>query len=282
MAKARTYVPRMTSRTRSPDIPPRSHVDGQDQPARSRPAALALTALAALVCSAIVTQVFLAGLGLLVDPGYLAWHTGFVHLIELAVLVMAVVAVFTRRGLGLAGLSLVTLVLIGTQYALIHGVSGPWRALHAVNAFVLFGVSWTIARRAANLASTAAGTRASTGVGLAVLVLSGLSVFVAGTLPHGSAAGQSPATATDSTTVPEASPLGADVFAQTCSGCHGANGQGGVGPRLAGNDDLKDRSFVEKRVREGDGIMPAFDGRLSEEQIEAVVDHVRSSWGNGD
>ena len=50
---------------------------------------MALTALAALVCSAVVTQVFLAGLGLLVDPSYLAWHSSFVHLIELAVFVMS-------------------------------------------------------------------------------------------------------------------------------------------------------------------------------------------------
>ena len=32
--------------------------------------------------------------------------------------------------------------------------------------------------------------------------------------------------------------------------------------------------------RTGDGIMLAFGGRLSDGQIDAVVDHVRSSWGN--
>lgn len=271
----------MTSEAQIPDPQPLSTAAKQGQHRRTRPTALTLAALAALVCSAVVTQVFLAGLGLLVDPSYLAWHSSFVHLIELAVLVMVVVAAFTRRGIGLAGLSLVTLVLIGTQYALIHGADGPWRALHAVNAFVLFAITWTIARRAAKLATTDSDGRASAGIGLVVMVLSGLSVFMAGTLPHGSAAAQSPTSTTQEVTSEAADTgLGAEVFAKTCSGCHGANGQGGVGPRLAGNDDVRDRAFVERRVRDGGGIMPAFDGGLSDDQIEAVVDHVRSSWGN--
>ncbi len=247
---------------------------------RRRPAAFALTALAALVCSAVVTQFFLAGLGLLVDPRYLAWHSSFVHVIELSVIVMTVVALLTRRGAGLAGLSLVTLALIGVQYYLIHALDGPWRALHVVNALVLFCASWMIARRAARLATLQAGDRRGLGVGLAVLVLSGTFVFVAGSLPGGSAVAQSPGTTTRSAR-PDAQ-LGAQVFAQTCSGCHGDSGEGRVGPRLAGNDRLRDKEFVERRVREGEGIMPAFEGRLSDEQIEAVVAHVRSSWGNGD
>lgn len=251
---------------------------------------MALTALAALVCSAVVTQVFLAGLGLLVDPSYLAWHSSFVHLIELAVFVMFLLAAFVG-GARLAGLSAITLLLISTQYAFIHGFDGPARALHAVNALVLFAVSWATARQAAAKVVEANAMRAGRSgrpasgagavLGLSITLLASAFIVVTSILPHGAAAaqggGEPGATAAAST---ETSELGATVFAQNCAGCHGASGQGGVGPRLADNDDLSDRAFVEKRVREGESIMPAFDGRLTDEQIAAVVEHVRASWGN--
>ncbi len=271
-------------------VPQAAPADGRDAAIRRRPAPRGLyplTVLAALICSAIVTQVFFAGLGLLVDPSYLSWHTGFVHVIEPAVIVMGVLALLTRGATGLAGLSFVTLLLIATQYALIYAFDGPWRALHAVNALVLFALTWTIARRAASQLTAAARPRVDAGLGLGVTLLAAASILIAGTLPHGNASAQS-ATATarlEATSRSEAaSPadlaLGAKVFAQSCSGCHGANGQGSVGPRLAGNDDLSDRGFVERRVREGGGIMPAFGGRLSDDQVASVVAFVRSSWGN--
>ncbi len=87
---------------------------------------------------------------------------------------------------------------------------------------------------------------------------------------------------------------GARVFAQNCSGCHGVAGKGQPGyfPPLAGNGDiLKDRMFPVLVVLHGisgpidvsgqkfDGAMPAFD-HLSDADIAAVVNHVRSSWGN--
>lgn len=257
----------------------------------SRTGLRVLTALAALVCSAVVTQVFLAGLGLLVEPRYLAWHSSFVHIIELAVIAMVVVALLARGGARLAGLSAFTLLLIGTQYALIHGFDGPIRALHAVNAFALFAASWTIARQSAAKAAEAAAipaggtrraaSRSSAGLGAYIALLAGASILLAGMLPLDGAApqsGEEPGAIADVGT--EGPELGASVFSQNCAGCHGASGQGAVGPRLAGNDDLRDRAFVERRVREGEGIMPAFAGRLSDEQIAAVVDHVTSSWGN--
>ncbi len=250
---------------------------------------MALTVLAALVCSAVVTQVFLAGLGLVVDPGYLAWHSSFVHVIELAVIVMVVLAVFVG-GVRIAGLSAVTFLLIGTQYALIHGFDGPVRALHAVNALVLFAVSWAIARQAAARAAEARargaaavrseGSRTIAGLGLSVALMAAAFIFIASILPGGSLAAHGASDPSAAAHSAEGTALGASVFAQNCAGCHGASGQGAVGPRLAGNEDLADRAFVETRVREGEGIMPAFRGRLSDEQIAAVVDHVRSSWGN--
>jgi cytochrome c551 len=72
---------------------------------------------------------------------------------------------------------------------------------------------------------------------------------------------------------------GAAVYSDGCAGCHGANGQGGVGPRLADGrvverfPDIDDQIAV---VTDGRGGMPSFDGRLSADEIAAVVDYTRA------
>ena len=78
---------------------------------------------------------------------------------------------------------------------------------------------------------------------------------------------------------PSASANGAQLFAQNCSGCHGAQGQGGVGPKL--NDGraklLYSTAAAEATfVKRGGGSMPAFATRLSDAQIDAVVEFTRS------
>lgn len=73
----------------------------------------------------------------------------------------------------------------------------------------------------------------------------------------------------------------ADKGAIACAGCHGANGQGGVGPKLAGDDKiLKDPAYVYTIVANGKGGMPAFAGKLDDRQIYAVANYVLHSWGN--
>lgn len=87
---------------------------------------------------------------------------------------------------------------------------------------------------------------------------------------------------------------GSDVFQHNCATCHGAKGQGQPGyfPPLAGNADLlKDRAFpvlvvlnglsgpIEVNGKSYDGAMPAFD-HLSDADIAAVVNFIRTSWGN--
>jgi mono/diheme cytochrome c family protein len=74
---------------------------------------------------------------------------------------------------------------------------------------------------------------------------------------------------------------GAQVFISAgCVGCHGANGEGGVGPALAGNPEVDDATYVVNRIIHGGGIMPAFGDQLSDEEIAAVATYVRNSWGN--
>ena len=73
---------------------------------------------------------------------------------------------------------------------------------------------------------------------------------------------------------------GAEVFATVgCSACHGANGEGGIGPALAGNADLANAALVINQILVGGGVMPPF-AQLTDDQIAAVANYVRTSWGN--
>jgi mono/diheme cytochrome c family protein len=70
---------------------------------------------------------------------------------------------------------------------------------------------------------------------------------------------------------------GAAVFSQACASCHtfepaGANGT--IGPPLDGIDLSKDE--IATQVRNGGGGMPAFEGQLSDAEIDAVSDFVES------
>lgn len=88
---------------------------------------------------------------------------------------------------------------------------------------------------------------------------------------------------------------GAALFAALCAACHQANGQGlpGVFPPLAGSEWVRGQptttaAIVLHGIQGGltvkgiryQGAMPAFGGQLSDEQIAAVLTHVRSQWGN--
>ncbi|MGD9739212.1 MAG: cytochrome c [Bauldia sp.] len=75
-------------------------------------------------------------------------------------------------------------------------------------------------------------------------------------------------------------PDGAAVYTANCAGCHGANGEGGVGPALAGNAALADNALVINQILHGGEIMPPFMDTLTDDEIAAVANHIRSSWGN--
>ncbi len=65
-------------------------------------------------------------------------------------------------------------------------------------------------------------------------------------------------------------PEGADLYAADCSSCHGANGQGNIGPALTELTE-SDIPEIETKVRDGGGGMPSFADTLSEEQIASVA-----------
>lgn len=84
------------------------------------------------------------------------------------------------------------------------------------------------------------------------------------------------------TMVPECGPTGADgaaVYAQNCAGCHGPQGEGSANaPRLQGVS-AHGAEYVTNIVTNGRGGMPAWAGRLTAEEIAAVVNYVMAFPG---
>ena len=76
--------------------------------------------------------------------------------------------------------------------------------------------------------------------------------------------------------------VAADVlYAQHCASCHGIDGSGGQGPRLAGTMTVlyPDPLDQEAVVREGSTGMPAFADVLSDRDIASVVRFTRNRLG---
>jgi len=62
---------------------------------------------------------------------------------------------------------------------------------------------------------------------------------------------------------------GESVYGQQCAGCHGANGEGGFGPALAGNELLYRPAEFGKVVHEGRDSMPPFP-QLADDKLVAI------------
>ena len=86
-------------------------------------------------------------------------------------------------------------------------------------------------------------------------------------------------------------PDGAALFASTCSRCHGAKGTGGppLGDGQPAPRNLTDSAFqasktdaeLEATIKNGkNGFMPSFKAVYSDEQVRALVRHVRTLKGH--
>lgn len=73
---------------------------------------------------------------------------------------------------------------------------------------------------------------------------------------------------------------GALLFTANCAVCHGSQGGGGLGPALAGDQNLQNADYVIGKVLLGGGGMPPFSTRLTAPEIANVASFVRTSWGN--
>lgn len=80
---------------------------------------------------------------------------------------------------------------------------------------------------------------------------------------------------------------GKAIYMQYCVACHGADGKGNNGlaanyvddkTRLAQPDEVLIKSI--KEGKQGDvGVMPPWGGTLNDDQIKAVLDHIRAEYG---
>jgi mono/diheme cytochrome c family protein len=74
------------------------------------------------------------------------------------------------------------------------------------------------------------------------------------------------------------------IYRTVCQGCHMANAQGAGGagayPALANNPKLAEAEYPVLVVVNGAKGMPPFGKLLGDEQVAAVVNYVRSHFGN--
>jgi mono/diheme cytochrome c family protein len=74
------------------------------------------------------------------------------------------------------------------------------------------------------------------------------------------------------------------IYRTVCRGCHMANAQGAVGagayPALANDPKLAEAGYPVLVVVNGSKGMPPFGKLLDNEQVAAVVNYVRSHFGN--
>jgi mono/diheme cytochrome c family protein len=78
---------------------------------------------------------------------------------------------------------------------------------------------------------------------------------------------------------------GEALFKNVCAGCHMPDAKGaagaGVYPALAANAKLRIAGYPIAMVMNGRKAMPSFGPMMDDEQIAAVVNYVRTNFGNG-
>jgi mono/diheme cytochrome c family protein len=75
---------------------------------------------------------------------------------------------------------------------------------------------------------------------------------------------------------------GQQLFTANCASCHtlaaaGANGR--VGPNL--DELMPSADLVANQTTNGGGAMPAFGGKLSEDEIRQIAEYVEANAGSG-
>jgi mono/diheme cytochrome c family protein len=77
---------------------------------------------------------------------------------------------------------------------------------------------------------------------------------------------------------------GESLYKNVCQGCHMADGKGANGagrfPSLASDPNLATGHYAVAIVVNGSRAMPPFGTRMSNDQIAAVVNYVRTHFGN--
>jgi mono/diheme cytochrome c family protein len=77
---------------------------------------------------------------------------------------------------------------------------------------------------------------------------------------------------------------GEELFANVCRACHMSDGKGAVGagtyPSLAGNRNLEASGYPLDVVVNGRRGMPPFGAMMSDDQVAAVVNYLRTHFDN--
>ena len=77
---------------------------------------------------------------------------------------------------------------------------------------------------------------------------------------------------------------GEQLFAGVCRGCHMSDGKGAAGagtyPSLAGDQNLEARGYPVQIVVNGQRAMPPFGSMMSNDQVAAVVNYLRTHFDN--
>lgn len=75
--------------------------------------------------------------------------------------------------------------------------------------------------------------------------------------------------------------LGQEEWEGVCAKCHGMNGEGGIGPRVAGSPTLTDLEALANIVRNGRRTMPAVGSGWTDEQIAILADYLAENTLSG-
>ncbi|TPW17802.1 MAG: cytochrome c class I [Halothiobacillaceae bacterium] len=73
--------------------------------------------------------------------------------------------------------------------------------------------------------------------------------------------------------------VGGQIYSRNCTTCHGDDGRGtmpGVPDFTRGDALLKPNNMLAASIRSGKELMPAFQGLLSDKEINDVVAYLRS------
>jgi cytochrome c6 len=66
--------------------------------------------------------------------------------------------------------------------------------------------------------------------------------------------------------------VGYKAFQKNCSGCHGADGKSGGAKNLT--TSTLDKTAIVQIVTKGKGRMPAYEGKLSTNDIDSIADYL--------
>jgi len=75
------------------------------------------------------------------------------------------------------------------------------------------------------------------------------------------------------------SPLGEELWEGACAKCHGLDGEGEYGPRIAGTELIEDAEAIEGLLREGRGAMPPVGRDWNDTEMDALTDYLEQSVG---